>query len=320
MFIGCRTFFLKSQNDYGFMVFIQKKENKQRKNILIVDNNCEIEQLIREPLLKELENSSVSPILVRAKDGAEAAIKSENQKFDVVVIDTDVPRLMDGGFVYGIHTYRNTQDAEVMLVSHKEFEELPESLQRRSTLFKKPINPHELVSALTNILNSQNPSPLSSAKFAVDVRVINAVIKAAGKVLSQYGLQCKMDKAMPQSPTDVLPGEVSSVIDIKSLSFQGLLSISFDKQSYLELVSAMLMEEQTDITPDNQDAVGEINNIIFGNAKAEITNYGVEMTVPRILMKATQALDVPQGSAGMQIPFATEKGRFYLRLVAFPGS
>lgn len=301
---------------------------KTRKNILIVDNNRELELLVKEPLAKHLEKTDVSAILVRAKDGAEAAIKSENQKFDMVLIDTEVPRLMDGGFVYGIHTYKNTQEAQVIVVSNKEASDLPESL-RNSKFFKKPVAPDDLISAIATILNSQNqtaekhsePTPMTAAKYAVDVRVINAVIGATTKVLEQFGVNSiKMEKATPKSPSDPFMGEVSSVIDIKSNSFQGYLCISFDKGSYLEVVSSMLMEEQTEINKDNSDAVGEINNIIFGNAKAEITNYGVQMTVPRVMLGAQQTSPSPAGSAGMLIPFTTSKGKFYLSVVAFPAA
>ncbi|WP_291515483.1 chemotaxis protein CheX [Bdellovibrio sp. ArHS] len=298
---------------------------KTRKNILIVDNNCELEQLVREPLFKQLENSAVSPILVRAKDGAEAAIKSENQKFDMVIIDTEVPRLMDGGFVYGIHTYKNTQDADIIVISQKEATDLPDSL-RDSKFFKKPVSPGALIDAMISILNIQHHGaakdvvpPAAAAKYAVDVRVINAVIKATTNVLAQFGVtSVEMGKAGPKSPHEPLMGEVSSVIDIKSQSFQGHLIISFDKGSYLEVVSTMLMEEQTELTKDNQDAVGEINNIIFGNAKAEITNYGVQMTVPKVLLGAGQTVHSAPGSAGMMIPFTTGKGHFYLTVVASP--
>ncbi|ASD62760.1 transcriptional regulator [Bdellovibrio bacteriovorus] len=308
------------------MVFIQKKEMKTRKNILIVDNNCELEQLVKEPLLKQLENSGFSPVVVRAKDGAEAAIKSENQKFDVVLIDTEVPRLMDGGFVYGIHTYKNTQDAELIVISQRDSSDLPESLQS-SKFFKKPVSPNELISAMISVLNAQHhgtgakePATAAAAtKYAVDVRVINAVIKATTHVLGQFGCSSvKMEKAGPKSPHDPMMGEVSSVVEIKSQAFQGHLCISFDKGSFLEVVSSMLMEEQTELNKDNQDAVGEINNIIFGNAKAEISSYGVQMTVPKVLLGSGQNVPCAQGSAGMMIPFATEKGKFYITVVALP--
>lgn len=308
------------------MVFIQKKEMKLRKNILIVDNNCELEQLVKEPILKQLKDTGVSPIVVRAKDGAEAAIKSENQKFDLVLIDTEVPRLMDGGFIYGLLSYKNTQDADLIVVTNREFDELPDAL-KHSKHFKKPITPEELINAMIQVLNTEHhgggqatpATAAAAAKYAVDVRVINAVIKATTNVLGQFGVtSVKMEKAGPQSPQEPLHGEVSSIVDIKSTAFQGFLTISFDKGSYLEVVSSMLMEEQTDITPDNQDAVGEINNIIFGNAKAEITNFGVQMTVPKVVLGAQQTVPCPTGSAGMLIPFSTAKGKFYITVAAFP--
>lgn len=308
------------------MVFTQKKDMKLRKNILIVDNNCELEQIVKGPLLKELKDSELSPIVVRAKDGAEAAIKSENQKFDVVLIDTEVPRLMDGGFVYGLLSYKNTQDADLIVVSNRDLTELPDSL-KNCKHFKKPVSPQELIGAMISVLNAQHhgtaskePATQAAAiKYAVDVRVINAVIKATMNVLGQFGVSdVKMEKAGPKSPHDPLLGEVSSIVDIKSAAFQGFLCVSFDKASYLEVVSTMLMEEQTDLTPDNQDAVGEINNIIFGNAKSEISNFGVALTVPRVMIGANQVIPCDKGSAGMMIPFSTSKGKFYITVAAFP--
>ena len=116
---------------------------------------CELEQLVREPILKQFKDSGVSPVLIRAKDGAEAAIKSENQKFDMVLIDTEVPRLMDGGFVYGLQSYKNTQDAELLVVSTKDPSDLPESLQH-CKFFKKPVSPSELINAMVAVLNAEH--------------------------------------------------------------------------------------------------------------------------------------------------------------------
>lgn len=309
------------------MVFVHKSSMKRRKNILIVDNRSELEQLVKESLQKELSTSDISIIMVRAKDGAEAAIKSENQKFDMVLIDTEVPRLMDGGFVYGIQSYKNTQDADILVVSQKDTSELPDSL-KSAKVFKKPVNPDDLIKTMVSVLNAQHhgstekeyaATPAAASKYAVDVRVINAIIKSTTNVLVQFGVtDVKMEKACQKSPSDSLSGEISSIVDIKSRNFQGYLTISFDKGSYLEVVSSMLMEEQTELTPDNQDAVGEINNIIFGNAKAEITSFGIDLTVPRVLIGHNQQLNCPEGSAAMMIPFSTGKGKFYLTVTALP--
>lgn len=295
---------------------------KTRKTILIVDNNSGLENLVREPLGEQFRNSEISPVLVRAKDGAEAAIKTENQKFDVVLIDTEVPRLMDGGFVYGLHTYKNTQDANLIVVTQRESHDLPDTL-RSSVLLKKPINTDDLIKAMMKCLNQSETTsasaPPSAAKYAVDVRVINAIIKATLNVFAQFGVQkITMGKAEAKSPHDPLLGEISSVVEIKSQSYQGYLAISFDKACYLEVVSTMLMEEQTELNSENQDAVGEINNIIFGNAKSEITNFGVQLTVPKVIIGAGSMIACAAGSAGMSIPFSTTKGHFYLKVIAVP--
>jgi chemotaxis protein CheX len=299
------------------MIFTPKVDSKVRKNILILDNKPELELSMRPTLNQIFQDSAVSPVLVRAKDGPDAASKADNQLFDLLLIDTDVPRLMDGGFIHGISTYKNTQNAEVMVMSERSSEDLPETL-RSSRFFQKPIDVSKLVQAMTEVLNGP---PQKTPKYLVDVRVINAVIKSTTKVLKQFGCSSiKMGQAVPQSANAPLMGEISSVVDIKSQNFQGHLCISFDKNSFLEVVSLMLMEEQLELTQDNQDAVGEINNIIFGNAKAEITDFNIQMTVPKVLFGKKQILPSPEGSAGMFIPFATEKGHFYITIIAFPAA
>lgn len=295
---------------------------KQRKTILIVDHNLGLESLLKEPLLKQLENTNVLPTLVHAKDGPEAATKTANQKFDVILIDTEVPRLMDGGFVYGLSSYKNTQSARLIVLTTKEKEELPENLHRGEIL-KKPLALEPLLTAVTKALASDATSSADPEKSAppgkhVDVRVINAIIKATTNVIKQMGVATvTMEKGIPKSPAESFEGDVASVIDIKSNAFTGYMGISFDKKSYLEVVSHMLMEEQTELNSENQEAVGEINNIIFGNSKSDLTQLGVQLTQPRVLTPPNQKVPHPAGSVGMMIPFSTEKGKFYITVVAF---
>lgn len=293
--------------------------NVMKKNILIVDNGREIEELLRGPFLQKLQQSQIIPSIIRAKDGADAALKSENQKFDMVIIDMDVPRLMDGGFIHGLQSYRNTQKADIVVLSRDSKESLPPTLSA-CKFFQKPVSTEHLIITLVSLVNGEaahkNPS---HSKYSVDVRVINAVISAVTSVLNKFGVEdITMEKSRSVPAQDPLLGEVSSVMDIKSASFQGFLAISFDKNSYLEVVSKMLMEEQTEITEDNQDAVGEINNVILGNAKSEISQLGVEMTLPQIHVGKNVLLKCPLGSAAMLIPFKTRKGSFYINIIALP--
>ena len=39
-------------------------------------------------------------------------------------------------------------------------------------------------------------------------------------------------------------------------------------------IITILGEEQKELNSENQDAAGEINNIIYGNAKSDFSSYG----------------------------------------------
>lgn len=297
------------------MILTQKNDSRVRKNILLVDSNPELEQSMKPHLNMLFENSAVLPILVRAKDGPDAASKSDNQKFDILLIDTETPRLMDGGFIHGLKSYKNTQQAELMVLSERPIKELPTLLQS-PRFFNKPVDMSKLSQAITDVLH---PIPPKHSKYLVDVRVINSVINSTTRVFQQFGCSTiNMGTPTPQQANTPLSGEISSAVEIKSEGFKGHLAISFDKNSFLEIVSLMLMEEQLELTESNQDAVGEINNIIFGNAKAEITDFNIQMTVPKIVFGKNHTLFAPEGSAGMIIPFTTAKGHFYISITAYP--
>lgn len=291
----------------------------------MVVSDLQLEKDIRESLPRKITDPDLSVVFIHAKDGAEAAIKADKQRFDLVVMDTECTRMKEGWFIHGLARYKNTQDAKlVVLGAVDEAATLPEAI-RKCKYFKKPVNNDELIAAMITLLNYRTGSVAANVggnvKYVVDVRVINAVIKATLNILGQFGVgSIIMDKAGPKSPHDPLLGEVSSVVDIESPQFQGFLAISFDKGSYLEVVSTILQQEQTELTEENQSAVGEINNIIFANAKAEISNFGAKMKVPRVLLGANQVIQCPTGSGGMLIPFNTKSGKFHILVVAFPAS
>lgn len=297
------------------MTITQKAEPRVRKNILLVDHRPDLESSLKPHLNQLFENSAIAPILIRAKDGPDAASKTDNQKFDILLIDTDIPRLMDGGFVHGIKTFKNTQNAKLMVMSERDNEEIPEAL-RHCHFFKKPVNTSTLIHSVHEALQT---TPNKNSKFSVDARVLNSIIKSTVKVFHQFGCtKIQMGKANPLIANSPLQGDVSSLVDIISDSFRGQLSLSFDNKSFIEIASLMLKEEQSGPHSDNQDAVGEITSIIFGNAKAEITDFNIHMTIPQITSGKMQTLQCPAGSAGISLPFSTEKGLFYVSIIAYP--
>lgn len=289
---------------------------KYRRYVLIVDDGTIHKTLGEAELTEQLRKKDIALTLVSAKDGAQASLKAVNQKFDAIILDTSVPRMVESGFATNFRSVKNTRDGHLYVVSSQSLEELPESL-KTGRVFSKPFDPSELIEALMQDFCGEEVPECS--RYSVDVRVINAVISATLKVLGQFQVgNIAMGKPEMKSTQEPMAGVISSVLDIVSPNFKGQLSISFDKPSFLELVTNMLMEEQTDITTENQDAVGEINNIIYGNAKSDLAQFGVAMTIPKVIHGAGQLMVAPEGSAAMRVPFTTEKGKFYIEVVAYP--
>lgn len=289
---------------------------KYRRYVLIVDDGTIHKALGGQELAEQLRKKEIALTLVSARDGAQASLKAVNQKFDAIILDTSVPRMVESGFANNFRSVKNTRDGHLYVVSSQSLEELPESL-KTGRFFLKPFDSRELIEALIQDFCGEEIPEYS--RYSVDVRVINAIISATLKVLGQFQISnISMGKPEIKSVEEPMAGVISSVLDIVSQNFKGQLSISFDKPSFLELVSNMLMEEQSDITTENQDAVGEINNIIYGNAKPDLAQFGVAMTIPKVVHGAGQLMVSPGGSAAMRVPFTTEKGKFYIEVVAYP--
>jgi len=291
---------------------------KYRRFVLIVDDGTIHKALFAAKLSEKLHKMDIALTLVSAGDGAQASLKAVNQKFDAVILDTSVPRMVESGFATNVDALKNIKNGQLYVVTKEDKETLPQTL-RSARIFKKPCDLHQIMEALIQDLGRDLNSEPVPSKIAVDVRVINAVIASTLKVLGQYGMnEVKMEKLQMKNSHEPMGGCISSVLDIVSKTFQGQLAISFDKKSFLELVSSMLGEEQAEINTENQDAVGEINSIIFGNAKSDLVQYGVLMKIPKIIHGEGKALSCPGGTAGMRVPFKTSKGRFYIEVLAHP--
>lgn len=290
----------------------------KKKYILFLGKCDDIFERTKEMLIHELSSAQICPVFVLAKDGADAALRIQNQMFDVIVIDTQMPRLLEGGFVHGLSSMKNTVNANLIVINHDP-ENLPKPLEIASQFLARPYESDLLFTTLLKaVLGDQKLSPTKQNHFAVDVRVLNALIKATLFIVQQFGLKdVKMMKPESKSPEAPWLGDVASYMEIQSQMFQGALVVSFEKSIYLKILTNMLGEEQTEITADNADAIGEINNMILGNAKPEFTQYKIEMSLPKI-MKKGDLPPTPAKSVVMLIPFELPEGRIHIEVVAHP--
>lgn len=79
--------------------------------------------------------------------------------------------------------------------------------------------------------------------------------------------------------------KVEDMIGVIGLSgrLRGAILMSMETPIALKVISAFLMEEITEPTPDLMDGFGEILNIIAGAAAADLKGYDVKLAIPTVV-------------------------------------
>ena len=142
---------------------------------------------------------------------------------------------------------------------------------------------------------------------AVRVEFINPFIIAVSKTLETM-VGCKVTREPPQIKKDksaLYP--VSGIIGLSGV-IVGTVVLTMSEALALKSASAMLMEEYTDFNNDVFDAVGELTNVIAGNAKAQLEEYKLSLSLPNVIFGRDAELRFPERCQPISIPFQTDFG------------
>lgn len=109
-------------------------------------------------------------------------------------------------------------------------------------------------------------------------------------------------------------GDVTGVIGLAGEREQGSMAIVFTKPAILQIVSSMLGETFTEVTPDVLDCVGELTNMISGGARASLVKVGMkfEMAIPTMIQGDHHIVEHRSSAPVVCIPFNLESGSFYI--------
>jgi chemotaxis protein CheX len=109
-------------------------------------------------------------------------------------------------------------------------------------------------------------------------------------------------------------GDVSAVVGITGEK-NGALALSFSRSCAIAVVRGMLGDDIGDIMADTRDAVGEITNMISGQARASLrseTGLSLQGSTPSIIFGDRHTLSFPGKASVIAVPFSTEHGDFTL--------
>jgi len=105
---------------------------------------------------------------------------------------------------------------------------------------------------------------------------------------------------------------ISGVIGLSGKA-AGTVVINLSEEVALKGASAMLMMEMTELDADVLDAIGEIANMIAGQAKAELEEYDLSVSLPNVITGQGHEIRFPSNTKPISVPFDTDFGP--LRLV-----
>lgn len=153
-------------------------------------------------------------------------------------------------------------------------------------------------------MTAKKPKPIR-----YDVGFINPFLEA---VVSVLGTMANVP-ATPGRPfvnaTRTAIGDVTGLIGITGHS-AGTMSLTLSKGAILLIVNNMLHESYTELNDDIADAVGELTNMIAGQARMHLSQQGLNFSAstPSVVMGKGHRLSHISGSPILSIPFTTEGG------------
>ncbi len=144
----------------------------------------------------------------------------------------------------------------------------------------------------------------------MNAQYINPFIKAVtGVFATMIDQPVRLGKpVLKKNPVASHP--ISSVITMQGAA-SGCVVVSFPESVALALASALLDETFETLDADGIDALGEIANMIAGNAKNEFPDDTGTMSVPQVVTDRT-GIAYPPNVPIVSIPCETENGELII--------
>lgn len=151
----------------------------------------------------------------------------------------------------------------------------------------------------------------------MDAKIINPFLEAAINVISTMAM-IKPEAGKPFLKQDVTAiGDVSGIIGITGAA-QGSMSISFETTCIAAICGNMLGMTFDSINDDVRDAVGEMTNMICGDARRRLESDGVSLQsgTPTVVDGTNHSITHIHTGPCLAVPFTTPSGKFVIE-VAF---
>lgn len=149
----------------------------------------------------------------------------------------------------------------------------------------------------------------------MDVNLVNPFIDAALNVLSTMA-STKANAGKPfLKEKDAARGDVTGIVGLTGET-EGTISISFTEKCILSIVSNMFGEEMKEMNDEIKDAVGEIANMVSGQARKQLSEHGrsLKAAIPTVIMGKNHSVTHITNKPIIAIPFTSDNGNFTIEV------
>ncbi len=145
----------------------------------------------------------------------------------------------------------------------------------------------------------------------MDVRFVNPFLQGTAHVLKTMAFIDPIAGKPFLKKDRVATGDVSGIIGLTG-DAKGSLALSFTESCIFAILSNMLGETYTEINDEILDAVGELTNMISGDARKRLEAEGLIITaaIPTIISGKNHTIKHIVNGPSIIIPFSTAHGSF----------
>lgn len=168
------------------------------------------------------------------------------------------------------------------------------------------------------VIKAEPEGASRAASKTLDVAFINPFIDGATKTLEiQASIQSTAGKPHLWSKAAPFDAAVVGEIVLQSQRFSGVIRLLFSQSLIFEVCAKILGERPAKVDVTVEDAVKELLNITFGQAKAILNDQGgqsIQSAIPRVVTLADTVAANQKNPGTLVVPFTTEFGDYRIEV------
>ena len=279
---------------------------------LVVDEDRLVRDLVTH-LLQEM--GAQEEDVVQVADGDEALQWWKQEGFDLVVVSWEIPGRN------GLELVRTIRAEEsrvpiLMVTAQAERDRIIEAIDTGvSDCLTKPIDADVLRGKVRHICEHIDSLKKLKERTGESLRVeyLNPFISSIVYVFDKM-LQVEIVRQVPFIGVNAAPeNEVSGIIGLTGKA-RGTAVVSLGRETAIRCVERLLGQRPTSVNAEVVDIVGELANIVSGNAKAQLQQLEMSVSLPSIIIGKNHIINYPSNLSPVCVPFHCEWGPVSLQV------